>query len=117
MHPSLMTAVRRAACAALVLTSGCGLAPSVNILGSFFLVWLIGIVAGQGRARGVEGLQRYHGRADQQAAAALLVASETAWAATFDSYKHGLATSPICAKRSATSHAPGRWTEPLARKY
>jgi len=32
--------------------------------------------------------------AKQQAAAALLVASEKAWAATFESYKHGLATFP-----------------------
>ena len=30
----------------LLLTSGCGLAPSVNILGSFFPAWLICIVTG-----------------------------------------------------------------------
>ncbi len=42
----LMTAVRGAAYALLVLTSGCGLAPSVNILGSFFPAWLISIVTG-----------------------------------------------------------------------
>ena len=41
-----MIALRRAACAALVLTSGCRLAPSVNILGSFFPAWLISIVTG-----------------------------------------------------------------------
>ena len=39
-------AVRRAACAVLLLMSGCGLAPSVNILGSFFPAWLISIVTG-----------------------------------------------------------------------
>ena len=38
--------MRRAACAALVLTSGCRLAPSVNILGSFFPAGLISIVTG-----------------------------------------------------------------------
>jgi hypothetical protein len=36
----------RAASASLLLTSGCGLAPSVNILGSFFPAWLISIVTG-----------------------------------------------------------------------
>jgi len=40
------TAVGRAACAVLLLMSGCGLAPSVNILGSFFPAWLISIVTG-----------------------------------------------------------------------
>lgn len=43
---SVTTAVRRAACAVLVLLPGCGLAPSVNILGSFFPAWLISIVTG-----------------------------------------------------------------------
>jgi len=43
---SATTAARRAACAMLLLTSGCGLAPSVNILGSFFPAWLISIVTG-----------------------------------------------------------------------
>jgi hypothetical protein len=43
---SLTTAVRCAACAAPVLISGCRLAPSVNILGSFFPAWLISIVTG-----------------------------------------------------------------------
>ena len=43
---SLTTAVRPAACAMLVLTSGCAFAPSVNILGSFFPAWLISIVTG-----------------------------------------------------------------------
>jgi YtcA family len=43
---SLTTARRSAACAVLVLMSGCGVAPSVNILGSFFPAWLISIVAG-----------------------------------------------------------------------
>lgn len=38
--------MRRAVCAVPVLMSGCGLAPSVNILGSFFPAWLISIVAG-----------------------------------------------------------------------
>jgi hypothetical protein len=32
--------------AALVSISGCGVAPSVNILGSFFPAWLISIVIG-----------------------------------------------------------------------
>ena len=42
-----MTAtVRRSAYAVLVLTCGCGIAPSVNILGSFFPAWLISIVTG-----------------------------------------------------------------------
>ncbi|HVO26203.1 MAG TPA: YtcA family lipoprotein [Candidatus Margulisiibacteriota bacterium] len=43
---SLATALRATACAVLVLTSGCGLAPSVNVLGSFFPAWLISIVTG-----------------------------------------------------------------------
>ena len=37
---------RRAAVASALLTSGCHLAPSVNILGSFFPAWLICIVTG-----------------------------------------------------------------------
>jgi hypothetical protein len=40
------TAMRRATCAMPFLMSGCGLAPSVNILGSFFPAWLISIVTG-----------------------------------------------------------------------
>jgi hypothetical protein len=43
---SLTTTRRCAACAVLVLMSGCGFAPSVNILGSFFPAWLISIVTG-----------------------------------------------------------------------
>jgi YtcA family len=43
---SLANARRSAACALLLLTSACGLAPSVNILGSFFPAWLISIVIG-----------------------------------------------------------------------
>ena len=42
----LTTAVLCAACAVPFLMSGCGLAPSVNILGSFFPAWLISIVTG-----------------------------------------------------------------------
>ena len=42
----LVTAVRGSAHALLLLTSGCGFAPSVNILGSFFPAWLISIVTG-----------------------------------------------------------------------
>ena len=37
---------RRAAVASVLLVSGCHLAPSVNILGSFFPAWLICIVTG-----------------------------------------------------------------------
>jgi YtcA-like protein len=43
---SLTATLRCATCAALALTSGCGLAPSVNVLGSFFPAWLISIVTG-----------------------------------------------------------------------
>lgn len=42
----MTTAVRRAAWTVLLLTSGCRLAPSVDILGSFFPAWLISIVTG-----------------------------------------------------------------------
>ena len=38
--------MRHAACAVLLWIPGCGLAPSVNILGSFFPAWLISIVTG-----------------------------------------------------------------------
>ena len=42
-----MTAtVRGSAHAVLVLMCGCAIAPSVNILGSFFPAWLISIVTG-----------------------------------------------------------------------
>lgn len=43
---SVTTPLRRAACVVPFLMSGCGLAPSVNILGSFFPAWLISIVSG-----------------------------------------------------------------------
>ena len=42
----VLSAVLRAACAALVIVPGCGQAPSVNILGSFFPAWLISIITG-----------------------------------------------------------------------
>ena len=44
--PPVTTAMRCAACTVPLLLSGCGLAPSVNILGSFFPAWLISIVTG-----------------------------------------------------------------------
>jgi hypothetical protein len=37
---------RRLVVAALVPTSGCGLAPSINVLGSFFPAWLLCIIVG-----------------------------------------------------------------------
>ncbi len=52
----------------------------------------------------------------QRAAAALLAASEKAWAATFESYRHGLATFPTCASRSAASPVPARSSRRPARK-
>ena len=44
--PCLPHRSRRLVVATLVPVSGCGLAPSVNVLGSFFPAWLICIVVG-----------------------------------------------------------------------
>jgi outer membrane protein len=52
--------------------------------------------------------------AKQRAAAALLAASEKAWAATFESYKHGLATFPDV-RESQRSLARARALEQAAR--
>ncbi len=39
-------AAHRAACLATVVAPGCRVAPSVNILGSFFPAWLISVIGG-----------------------------------------------------------------------
>ena len=45
-HSRHCAAIRRLVCLGALSATGCGLSPSVNILGSFFPAWLISIVTG-----------------------------------------------------------------------